>query len=161
MHLGGEVGDLLAEFLGQLGELGVLMHKLDELGGLLGGHGELLCILFGYFLAMQGVGIGMDLVAVGLPRLRQQDERRGVSGLETEGKVEQNERIEIKLNETCHIQPDPNDDDDALHNEKDGRPEETSKGLGFQRKPVVSENGGQVNMMDVEAEVVAVLGRTG
>ena len=47
-------------------------------------------------LSMLRVGVGVRFVAVRLSGLREQDERRRIGGLQAEGEVEQNERIEVE-----------------------------------------------------------------
>ena len=69
-------------------------------------------------------------VPVGLPVLRQQDQRRGVGGLGGERQVEQDERVGVPAQSDGEdVQRDPDDDDDRL-DEEAGGPDEPGDRLG-------------------------------
>ena len=78
---------------------------------------------------MQGVGIGVRLVAIGLPRLRQQDQRCGVRGLQAEREIQEDERVEVEVDQPDHVRQDPHADEDRLPDEEGRRPEETREAL--------------------------------
>src|SRR2546422_5843049 len=102
---------------------------------------------------MPGVGIGVSLVAVDLTRLREQDQRRGVSGLSREGEVEQDERVLVEVDEDLEgVEDDPDDDDDALAEDVLRRPEETGDPLGHLTEAVGAERAGQVLGLPVMAK---------
>ncbi len=140
VHLGGEVGDFLAEFLGQLRQLCILMHELDELGGLTGRECQLFGILPGQLFAMLGVGLRVDLVAVRLAGLRQENQWRGIGGLKTEGEIQENEGVEIEVAKSGNIKTDPGSYDDGLRDEEDRRAKKAGKGFRLQREPVIAKN---------------------
>ena len=87
MHLVGQLLDTLTQLPRELGELRVLLQQLQQPYGLF--RGELLALAArpGKLLAMQRVGFGVGLVAVGLARLREQDQRRRIRGLQAESQV--------------------------------------------------------------------------
>ena len=80
--------DALGESFGDLGELGVLAHQLEEMFGLLGGEVLALFTGAGKIFAVLGICIRMGLVAIRLAGLGEEDEWRGVGGLEAEGEIE-------------------------------------------------------------------------
>jgi hypothetical protein len=65
-------------------------------------------------LSVRRVGVGVGLVAVSLPRLRQQDQRRGVSRLQAEGQVQENEWVRIEVRDPDQIDHHPAGDDPRL-----------------------------------------------
>ena len=79
-----ELLDALGQPFHGFGELGVLSHHFEEQRLLL--RGESLAFLAGTMqvFAVLGIGDGVRLVPVGLPGLRQENERRGVGGLKVE-----------------------------------------------------------------------------
>lgn len=96
MHLGREQFNPLAERLRHGGQFGILAHHFHEERGLLVGHFLAFLAGFGEGLAVLGIGIGVGFVAVGLTGLREQDQRRGIGGLETEREIEQDEGIQVE-----------------------------------------------------------------
>jgi hypothetical protein len=85
-------------------------------------------------------GRGPLLVAVGLARRREQDQRRRVGGLEREGEVEEDERVRIPLQaDPDRVQDDPDDDDDRLADDVLGGAEEARRVLGVPAERVLSE----------------------
>jgi len=65
------------------------------------------------------------LVARSLPRLRQQDQRRGVRSLGREGQVEEDERVRVPVrHERDRVERDPGDDDERLPDDVSRRSEE-------------------------------------
>ena len=164
VHLGGEHLDALAQFMGDFGQAGVLVHQLDELRGLPGGEALALGAGPGEVFAMGGVGLGVGLVAVCLPGLGKQDERGGVGGLEAEGEVKQDERVLVETpfaGEGQNIDDDPDGDDSRLADEKYRGSEEPGKGLGLEREPVVAKYRAQMHVGQVEPEMVSIRFRSG
>src|SRR5207247_4528306 len=102
---GGDPGvDLAREGLHPLGQLLVLFRQLGvrrqqrlELVGLaldrLHAGLALACCLLAVLLPL----LGRDLVAIRLPRLREQDQRRGIGGLRREREVEEDEGIGVPV----------------------------------------------------------------
>ena len=103
----------------------------------------------------------MRFVAVGLAGLREEDERRGIGRLQTEGEVEENEGIDIEMDDADDVENNPNRHDEGLPNEEDGRAKEAGKGLRFERKPIVPENGSEMVMRKVKTKMVAAIFRGG
>ena len=157
MHLRSQIRNFLAEFAGKFSQPRILVHQFQKLRRLLGGQRELRRILVGQFLPVLGVSLGMDFVPIRLPRLREQDQRRGVGGLKTKRQIQQNEGIEIKSPKTRDIQPNPDRDDHRLRDQENGCPEEPGKGLRLQREPVIPKNGREMNMRHMEPEMVSVV----
>ena len=87
MHLQGQSFDARAQLPRDFGELGVLLQQRGHLRGVLG-HLQL-PLLGGLrdIFAMACIRVGECLVAVRLARLRQQDQRRRVRGLQTEREI--------------------------------------------------------------------------
>jgi len=71
VHLGRQLRDALAQGVGEFGEPRVLIQKPHELFRLLGGKRLPLFACLGERFTVLGVGVGVGLVAVRLPRLRQ------------------------------------------------------------------------------------------
>ncbi len=153
VNFGGQVGDFLAQVLGQFGQLRVLLHQLQELGRLLRGQREPLRILHVERLAMERIGLRMGLVAVRLPRLRQQDQRRGVRGLQAEREIEQDERIEVEFPDADQVQADPDRDDDRLRDEEKRRAEKPGERLRLEGKPIVPERRREMQVRNVKPKM--------
>lgn len=84
MNLIGQRFDAQAQLARQLGELGVLVKELEHLPRLLmSGLRDRFPVL--------AVSFRDGLVAICLASLRQQDQRRGVGGLQTEREIEEDE----------------------------------------------------------------------
>jgi hypothetical protein len=82
----------------------------------------------------------MMLVAVGLARLRQQDQRRCIGGLGGEDEIKQNERVLVPVvDEPDHIECDPGGDDEALSQDVPRRSEEPRHLLSTPPEPIVAE----------------------
>ena len=160
MEFFGEGLDAFAHIPGEFGEFGVLAHQFHELGSGGGGGGLTLFAGMGEGLAMLGVGIGVGFVAVSLAGLREQDERRGVSGLQAERQIEQNERIDVEMENAGGVEEDPDADDHGLRHQENGRAEKSRERLRFEGEPIVAEWGRQVAVRLVEAEMMFVGGRT-
>jgi hypothetical protein len=96
VHFCGQGFDPLAQFVGELGQTGVLGHQVHELRGLAGGQGLPFHAGICEVLAMGGIGFGMGFVAIRLPGLGKEDERGGIGGLKTEGEVEEDEGVLIE-----------------------------------------------------------------
>jgi hypothetical protein len=150
-----ELLDALAQLLGDLSELRVLLQKLDDLGRLFRRQLLSLGARLRERLAVRGVGVGVRLVAIGLPGLGEQDQRCCIRRLQAEGEVEKNERLEVELGETDDIECDPDDHQDRLHGQEGRRPEEAGKALGSDPEPVVTERRGEMRVGFVKSEVVA------
>ena len=93
------------------------------------------------------VGHGVGLVAVGLSRLREQDQRRGVRGLQAERQVEQDEGIEVELDDADGVQRDPGRDDERLRarersaSRRTGRTPPPSTRASRRRRPIPGGGG--------------------
>jgi hypothetical protein len=103
------------QFLKALGQHKILFQQRQYLGALLEGEALLLRARGSEGLAVLDVGFGMGLIAVGLPSLRQQDERRRIGRLRAEGQVQQDKGVQIKLRHPGHVEADPD-----CHNERLG-----------------------------------------
>ena len=122
MHLGRQGFDPLAHLLGEPGQLGVLLEEFQKLCGLRRDERLVLRARGGEGLPVPRVGVGVRLVAVRLSGLRQQDERRGISCLQAEREIQQDEGIEVELGDADDIQGDPDRDDDGLYDQERRRP---------------------------------------
>jgi len=81
------------------------------------------------------------LVAIGLPCLGEQDQRRRVGGLGRERKVEQDERVRIPLEgDRQRVERDPDQDDDRLAEDVLRRAEEARGLLGAAPEGVLAES---------------------
>jgi hypothetical protein len=108
----------------------LLRQALDLLGQPAVGLEQLRLTMRDVF-AVPCVGLGAGLVAVGLPRLREQDQRRGVGGLGREREVQQDERVRVPAQrDRGRVDRDPRDDEDGLPEDVVRRPEETGEPLG-------------------------------
>ena len=104
--------------------------------------------------AVMRIGIGVRLIAIRLTRLGQQDQRRGVGGLETESEIKKNERIDIEMNDAGDIENDPTRDEQGLADQKRGSSEKSGECLSFQREPIVAESGHEMRVRQVKAKRV-------
>ena len=79
--------DALAQAPNELGQIGVLLHQLQECSRL--GRGEELALFAGVgeSFAMLSVRFGVGFVPIGLSRLREENERRGVGGLRLKARL--------------------------------------------------------------------------
>ena len=125
--------------------------------GLHGGLGEALRIGLGEVFTMAGIGVGMGFVTVGLAGLGEEDQRSGIGGLEAESEVQKDEGIDIEVCETEDVQGDPHQHDDGLPDEEYGRSEKPGEGLRLQGEPVISKDGGQMEMRAVKSQMVGRL----
>ena len=93
MHLDGELLDALAQFIGDFSKACILVQQFDQLGGLI--RSELLALLacVGKCFPVLCISFGVSFVAIRLSCLRKQDQRGRIGGLETESKVQENERV--------------------------------------------------------------------
>ena len=78
------------------GQCGVLGKQPGKHFGLAGKTGLTLQGQFGEVFPVLRIGDGVDLVPLSLPGLGQQDQRRCVRGLQAEGEVQENERVEAE-----------------------------------------------------------------
>lgn len=83
-----QVGDLLGQLLVLLRKVGVRLEQLKDLVGL-----RLRSPLEPALILLDS--LGMHLVAIGLARLGEQDQRRSISGLEGEQEVQGDERVHV------------------------------------------------------------------
>src|SRR6185295_16912604 len=91
------------------------------------------------------------LVALGLARLRQEDQRRRVRRLGREREVEEDERVRVEVDEDrIAVERDPGDDDDGLAEDVARSAEGTRQPLRPPAEPVVTEGGVEAR---VRAEV--------
>ena len=130
--------------------VGVLAKHVDQQRGLLL---HLLLALLGdpvQLLAVLGVGDRMRLVAIGLARFGEQDQRRRIGRLQRKGEVEQDEGIDVERRPTRHVDPDPHADDDRLGDKKGRRAEEAGEGFRLQREPVAAENGFEMGVRQMK-----------
>ncbi len=122
------------------GELGVRLKQAQELVGL-----RLRRALEPAVALLDSVGV--ELVAVSLPRLGEEDQRRRIGGLEREEQVQGDERIdvpgepEMQLGRVHHH---PRDDGDGLPEDVLRRTEEPSGLLGYAPERVVAERAVQL-----------------
>jgi hypothetical protein len=84
----------------------------------------------------------VNVVAVGLPGLGQQDQRRGVGGLQREQQVERDERVPVpgdRVRQRQRVQGDPEGDDERLPDDEPRRAEEARESLGENAEAVTAE----------------------
>src|SRR5690349_24648490 len=80
------------------------------------------------------------LVPLGLTRLREEDQRRGVRGLRREREVEEDERVLVEVDEDLEpVEGDPRDDDDRLRDDVLRGSEEPRDPLGSAAERVRTE----------------------
>ena len=108
VHLKCQRLDALGESLHCLGELSILLEHLHEKGRLLRrDRGPFLTSAM-QSLTMFRVGEGMGRVAIGLARLREQDEWSRIRRLQAEGEVEEDEWIDVERCKPEDINENPN-----------------------------------------------------
>ena len=93
----GQLGVLPEQRLDALGQRCVLLKHVDEEARLLLHLRLTLLVDLMQFLAVLGVGDAVRLVAVGLARLGEQDQRRRIGRLSRECEIEEDERIDVEL----------------------------------------------------------------
>ncbi len=103
------------------------------------------------FLAVLRVGDRIHLVAVGLPRLREQDERGCVGRLCRKGEIEQDERINVEIRPADRVHEDPDRDEDGLRDEEGRRAEKAREGFRLESEPVVSEDRIQMGVRQMKS----------
>jgi len=155
VQFSGQGLDPLAQLLGELGQRRVLMHQLDQLGGLFRGRQFPFLAGEGDGFAMLRIGVSMRFVAVGLAGLREEDERRGIGRLQTEREVEEDKGIDIEMDDADDVKNNPNRHDEGLPNKEDGRAKEAGESLRFECKPIVPENGGEMVMRKMKTKMMA------
>ena len=126
MDLAGQLLDARAQLLRERGQLRVLLEQLEQLRRVIERDAEALLARRGDRLAVLRVGFRMRLVAVGLSRLGEQDERCRVGGLRAEREVQQDERIGVEGRPGRRVDVDPDDDDQRLPDQEARRPEEAA-----------------------------------
>src|SRR5262249_10386950 len=97
-------------------------------------------------------GFGVSLIAVGLPSLRQQDERRRIGCLRAEGQVQQDKGVQVKLRHSGHVEDDPDRYDERLGAQEYGGPKEACEGLSFDAEPVIPEGRDEMHVGSMKAE---------
>ena len=152
VHLRRQSLDPLCEGLHRFGELSVLLQHLYQHRRLiqherLARFAELMQVL-----AMLRIRLGVQLVALGLAGLRQQNQRCRVGGLQTEGEVQQDERIFVKRRQPHDVDDDPERHHKGLTDEKHRRAEEAGEGFRLQREPVVAKHRREMGMRQMEAK---------
>jgi len=152
MHFSRQGLNSLTQFLNAPGQHKILLQQLQHLGALLEGEALLLRACGGEGLAVLDVGFSVGLVAVGLPGLRQQDERRRIGRLRAEGQVQQDKGVQVKLRHPGHVEDDPDCHDERLGDQEYGGPKETCKGLGFDAEPVTPEDRAEMQVGSMEAK---------
>ena len=105
-------------------------------------------------LAVASVGIGVGLVAVGLTRLREQDQRGRVGRLGTEGQVQEDEGIEVEVRPSDRVRGDPERDQHGLRDQERRGAEEARERLRPQAEPIAPERRVQVRVRRVKTKVV-------
>lgn len=105
------------------------------------------------------IGVGVRLVAIRLSGLREENQRRRVGGLEAEGEVEEDERVDVERREPHHVGRDPQPDDCRLADDERRRPEEAGKPLRLQAEPIPAEGRREVCVWGVKPEVMGNRGR--
>jgi len=154
MHFHGQDFYPLTQIFHKFSQLRILLQQFHYLLRLLCRHQLTLLGSICKSLTMLGVGIGMSLVTVCLPCLGEQDKRRGIGGLKTERQIEQDKRVDIELGNPCNVQPYPYGNNYRLGNEKHRRPEETGKPFRLECKPIIPEDGAQMNVRKMEPEII-------
>ena len=146
--------DTFAHRFHRNGELGVLVHQLDEPGALFGS--ELCPFLAGprQVFPMLGIGVGVGFVAIRLTRLGQQDQGCGVGGLQAEREIEQDEWIDVEMDQARSVQGDPCSDEEGLPDQKSRRSKKPREGLGLEGKPIIPKQRCQVGMGREKAQVM-------
>ena len=152
MHFSRQGLNPSTQFLHTLGQHQILLQQRQHLGALLEGEALLLRTRGGEGLTVLDVGLGLGLVAVGLPGLRQQDEWRRIGCLRAEGQVQQNKGIQVKLRHPGHVEADPDGHEERLGDQERGGSKEAREGLGFDTEPVIPENRGEMHVGGMEAE---------
>ncbi len=104
--------------------------------------------------AVQGVGVAMRLVAVGLPGLRQQDQRRRIGGLQRKGEIEQDEGIEVETHPAREIGDHPQQDQDRLGDQKHRRAEKPREALGLEGEPVIAESRAEMGVRQMKPPMI-------
>ena len=154
MEGGGEGLDAFGHFFGDLGQSRVLLQQNGEGSGLIGDLDLAQLAGVREVLAMQGIGLGMRFITVGLSGLGQEDERGGVGCLKTESEVQENEGVDIERNHAQDVQGDPRKNDEGLGDEEERGAEESGKFLSQQGKPVLPKNGTQMPVLLVKTEMM-------
>ncbi len=93
---------------------------------------------------MLRVGFGMRFVAVGLPSLGKKDKGSGIGRLQAESEVEEDEGVKVEMDEANDIENNPGHDNEGLGDKKKWGAKKAGESLGFQRKPIVAEDGREV-----------------
>ena len=158
VNFGGERLNPLADLFDEFRQSRVLLQQHQQLSGLLGGQDLSFRAFGGEGFPMPRIRIRVGLVAIGLPRLREQDQRRRVGGLKTERQVQENEGVEVKFDNPRNIQTDPDHNKKRLRDEEERGAKEAGEGFCLQREPIISESGREMSMRRMEAEMALKLG---
>ena len=161
MEGGGEGLDAFGHFFGDLGQSRVLLQQNGEGSGLIGDLDLAQLAGVSEVLAMQGIGLGMRFITVGLSGLGQEDERGGVGCLKTESEVQQDEGVGIKRHHAQDVQGDPPKDDECLGDEKERSAEESGKFLREQGKTILPKDRTEMPMLMMKTKVMIGMGRYG
>jgi hypothetical protein len=157
----GENLDALTQFLGGFGKPGVLTDEFQQQLGPLGGLNLALSVDLRELLAVTGICFGKCLIAIGLTSLREQNQWRGVSGLETEREVQEDEWIDIKLDPPEGVHRDPSSDDRRLPDEEGRSAKKSGKCLGSEGKPVIAKDRREVEVRRMKPEMAFPCGGGG
>jgi hypothetical protein len=111
--------------------LGVLLKQLHELFRVLLSKCQALITRHGKGFPMLRIGLGVSFVPVRLSRLRKQNKWRCIGRLETEGQIEQNERVDVELGEAESVYANPDGNDRSLCHQKNRRSKKTGESFGF------------------------------
>lgn len=139
MHFQRQGLEPLGQDFDRFGQLRVLLEHIDQECRLLGRKGLALIAGARYVFAVLGIRFRMCFVAIRLSGLGEQDQRRGIGGLQAEGEVQENKRVNVELGPAHEINDDPERHDDGLADEKYRRTKKPREGLGFEREPIIAE----------------------
>ena len=131
VHLEGQHLNALTQLLRNFGQLGVLLKQLHEFFRVLLSKCQTLITRHGKGFPMLRIGLGVSFVPVRLSRLRKQNKWRCIGRLETEGQIEQNERVDVELGEAESVYANPDGNDRRLCHQKNRRSKKTGEGFGF------------------------------
>ena len=129
MHFSSERLNALAQFLDDFGQFRILLQQHDQLRSLLRGKCLSLFTCDCQSFPVLRIGISVCFVSIRLPRLCQQDEWRGIRRLKTESKVQQDERVDVKLSEAGDVGAYPEGDENGLRDQEYRCAKESSKGF--------------------------------
>jgi hypothetical protein len=140
VHLKGQRFDVLGESLHCFCKLSILSEHLHQEGRLVRRKRRAFLVRAVQSLTMFRIGEGVSGVAVGLACLRQQYEWSRICRLQTEGKVEEDEWIDVERCKPEDVDENPNGNNGGLSDEKARRAKKASERFSLQDKPIVAKN---------------------